>query len=72
MVRGEALVPAANRLVRCVSYDVTPKLRLGSMVANRHPDGLTRNTLEGFDAPQWGVENWSANCLPSVVTNVAP
>src|SRR5262245_19160150 len=47
--RDGAIVPGTNLLASRISYDVTPKLRFGSIVTNGSPDGVTRNTLAGFD-----------------------
>lgn len=48
VLRSGDLVRGTNLLASRVSYDVTPKLRLGSMLTNGSPDGR-RNTLVGFD-----------------------
>ncbi len=47
---GGRRVPGTNLFTSRVSYDVTPKLRLGSIVTHGNPDGVHRNTLAGFDA----------------------
>lgn len=39
-----------NLFASRISYDLTLKLRLGSIVTNGHPDGVTQNTLARFDA----------------------
>jgi hypothetical protein len=48
-LRGGSTVPGTNLLAGRISYDVTPKLRLGSILTNGDPDGQHRNTLVGFD-----------------------
>ncbi|MBI5083241.1 MAG: carbohydrate binding family 9 domain-containing protein [Acidobacteria bacterium] len=42
-------VPGTNLFASRISYDVTPKLRLGTLLTNGNPDGIHRNTLAGFD-----------------------
>jgi hypothetical protein len=49
VLRSGDLVRATNLLASRVSYDVSPQLRLGSLLTNGSPDGR-RNTLAGFDA----------------------
>ena len=44
-----SVVPGTNLFASRVSYDLTSKLRLGSIVTNGSPDGVRRNTLAGFD-----------------------
>jgi hypothetical protein len=46
----EGIVPGANLFAGRVSYDVSPRLRVGTIVTNGHPDGVSRNSLVGFDA----------------------
>lgn len=43
-------VPSANLFVARTSFDVTEKLRVGSIVTDGSPDGVERNTLAGVDA----------------------
>jgi hypothetical protein len=43
-------VPGTNLFVGRASFDVTEKLRLGSIVTDGNPDGVERNTLAGVDA----------------------
>lgn len=43
-------VPGVNLFAGRVSYDVTSKLRLGTLVTHGDPEGLRSNTLTGFDA----------------------
>jgi hypothetical protein len=50
VLRDGTLVRGTNLLTSRVSYDVTPKLRVGTIVTNGNPDGIHRNTLAGFDA----------------------
>ena len=42
--------PARNLFVGHASFDVTEKLRVGSIVTDGDPDGIRRNTLAGVDA----------------------
>ena len=44
------LAPAANLFAGRLSYDVSQKLRVGTILTNGNPDGLWNNTLSGFDA----------------------
>jgi hypothetical protein len=44
-----SVVPRTNLFAARVSYDLTPKLRLGSILTNGNPDGIHANTLVGFD-----------------------
>jgi hypothetical protein len=46
---ASVLVPQTNLFTARISYDVTRKLRFGSIVTHGNPDGLHRNTLIGFD-----------------------
>ncbi len=46
----EDRVPGTNLFAGRVSYDVSPRLRVGTVVTNGHPDGFSRNSLVGFDA----------------------
>lgn len=50
VLRNGELLRGTNMLVSRISYDVTQKLRIGSIVTNGNPDGVSRNTLSGFDA----------------------
>jgi hypothetical protein len=43
-------VPGTTLFAGRLSYDATPRLRLGTLVTSGHPDGIRRNTLAGFDA----------------------
>ncbi len=43
VLRDGELVRATNLFASRVSYDLTPKLRIGSIVANGSPDGISRN-----------------------------
>ncbi len=49
VLRSGDLVRGTNLLASRISYDLTPKLRVGSMITNGNPDGIHRNTLIGFD-----------------------
>ena len=42
--------PARNLFVGRASFDVTEKLRVGSIVTDGDPNGVSRNTLAGVDA----------------------
>ncbi|MEI9812005.1 MAG: DUF5916 domain-containing protein [Acidobacteriota bacterium] len=50
VLRSGEVLRGTNLLASRVSYDVTPKLRVGTIVTNGNPDGVHRNTLTGFDA----------------------
>lgn len=50
VLRDGTLVRGTNLLTSRISYDLTPKFRIGSIVTNGNPDGVSRNTLAGFDA----------------------
>ena len=43
------LVPGTNLFAGRVSYDVNPRLRLGTILTNGSPDGIRRNRFAGFD-----------------------
>ncbi|MEQ1885214.1 MAG: DUF5916 domain-containing protein [Bryobacteraceae bacterium] len=60
VLRSGDLVRGANLFVSRVSYDVTPKLRLGSILTNGNPDGAGRNTLTGFDGV-WRTSEFLGN-----------
>lgn len=47
---SRGVVPAVNLLAGRVSYDVTSKLRIGTIFTNGDPEGLGRNSLFGIDA----------------------
>ena len=53
-------VPGTNLFAGRVSYDVTPKLRLGTLVTNGNPDGIHRNTFAGFDGV-WRTSQFLGN-----------
>jgi hypothetical protein len=44
-----SIVPRTNLFAERISYDITKKLRIGSIVTNGNPDGIHANTLIGFD-----------------------
>ncbi len=48
--RDGGLAPAANLFAGRVSYDFNKNLRVGTITTNGNPDGLSSNTLAGFDA----------------------
>jgi hypothetical protein len=43
-------VPGTNLLSTRMSYDITSKFRVGTLVTNGDPSGISSNTLAGFDA----------------------
>ena len=53
-------VPGTNLFTARVSYDVTPKLRLGTLVTHGNPNGIQRNTLAGFDGV-WRTSRFLGN-----------
>lgn len=55
-----SVVPGTNLFAGRVSYDVTPKLRIGTLVTNGNPDGIHRNTLTGFDGV-WRTSQFLGN-----------
>jgi hypothetical protein len=59
-LRSGQLVPGTNLFASRVSYDVTPKLRLGAILTNGSPDGVARNTLAGFDG-LWRTSEFRGN-----------
>jgi hypothetical protein len=60
VLRDGSLVRGTNLFASRVSYDVTPKLRLGGIVTNGNPDGATRNRLAGFDGV-WRTSEFRGN-----------
>jgi len=53
-------VPGVNLLAGRISYDLTDKLRVGTIFTNGDPQGLKRNTLVGFDAV-WRTSKFRKN-----------
>ncbi len=51
---------AANLFAGRISYDVSPELRIGTIVTNGHPDGVSRNALVGTDAV-WRTSRFQGN-----------
>jgi hypothetical protein len=47
---GTDLVPGTNLLAARISYDVTSKLRVGTLVTHGDPEAQRSNTLTGLDA----------------------
>jgi hypothetical protein len=43
------VIPGTNLFAGRVSYDVSSRLRVGTLLTHGHPDGVSRNTLAGFD-----------------------
>lgn len=60
VLRSGELVRGTNLLVSRISYDVTSKLRMGSIVTNGDPNGVSPNTLTGFDAV-WRTSEFLTN-----------
>ncbi|MCX6628184.1 MAG: DUF5916 domain-containing protein [Candidatus Solibacter sp.] len=54
------VVPGTNLFAGRISYDFTPKLRIGTLVTNGNPDGVHRNTLAGFDGV-WRTSEFLGN-----------
>ncbi len=57
---GAQLVPAVNLLAGRVSYDVTPKFRVGMLLTHGDPEGLRNNTFVGTDAV-WRTSTFRGN-----------
>ncbi len=57
---GPTTIPSTNLLAARASYDVTPKLRLGTLVTHGDPTGLRSNTLAGIDAV-WRTSTFMGN-----------
>ena len=55
-----APVPGVNLLAGRISYDLTDKLRVGTIFTNGDPQGFKRNTLLGFDAV-WRTSKFRKN-----------
>ncbi len=53
-------VPSTNLLATRVSYDVTDKFRVGTILTNGDPEGLRTNRLVGFDA-NWRTSTFMGN-----------
>ena len=47
--RETKLAPGTNLFAGRVSYDLTNKFRIGTILTNGDPTGMTQNTLAGFD-----------------------
>lgn len=60
VLRSGELIRGTNLLASRISYDVTPKLRIGSILTNGDPNGVSRNTLAGFDAV-WRTSEFLTN-----------
>ena len=56
----DAYVPRNNLFAGRVSYDVNSRLRIGTIVTHGNPDGISRNTLTGFDAV-WRTSEFLGN-----------
>jgi hypothetical protein len=59
-VLSTGTVPGVNLLAGRISYDLTDKLRVGTIFTNGDPQGLKRNTLLGFDAV-WRTSKFRKN-----------
>ncbi len=57
---ADDVVPGTNLFAGRLSYDLNPKLRVGTLVTHGHPDGVTRNALAGFDAV-WRTSEFMGN-----------
>ena len=53
-------LPGTNLFAGRISYDVTSKLRIGTIVTKGNPDGIHQNTLAGFDAV-WRTSEFLGN-----------
>ncbi|PYU91035.1 MAG: hypothetical protein DMG08_16370 [Acidobacteria bacterium] len=56
----DTLVPGTNLFAGRVSYDLDPRLRVGTIFTNGHPDGMRKNRLAGFDAV-WRTSEFFGN-----------
>ncbi len=54
------IVPATNLMAGRISYDVTSKLRVGTIFTNGDPQGLRRKSLAGVDAV-WRTSTFRGN-----------
>jgi hypothetical protein len=57
---GLGVVPGVNLLAGRISYDLTDRLRVGTIFTNGDPLGIKRNTLVGFDAV-WRTSRFRGN-----------
>jgi hypothetical protein len=57
---GTQFIPGQNLLAGRISYDVTNKLRLGSIFTHGDPEGLRNNSLAGLDAV-WRTSSFRGN-----------
>ena len=58
--RATPLAPAVNLFAGRVSYDVTRKFRVGTILTHGDPEGLRNNSLVGFDAI-WRTSTFRGN-----------
>jgi hypothetical protein len=58
--RETGLAPATNLFAGRLSYDLTEKLRVGTILTHGDPTGLEQNTLAGFDAV-WRTSTFRGN-----------
>jgi hypothetical protein len=58
--RDTTLAPGTNLFAGRVSFDLTPKLRIGTIFTHGDPAGLQSNTLNGFDAV-WRTSTFAGN-----------
>ncbi len=58
--RDSVVAPGTNLLAGRISYDLTKKLRIGTIFTNGDPAGLRSNTLNGFDAV-WRTSTFRGN-----------
>ncbi len=58
--RETAIAPGTNLFAGRVSYDLTKKFRVGTILTNGDPTGLEENSLVGFDAV-WRTSSFRGN-----------
>ncbi len=58
--RETALAPGTNLFAGRISYDLTRKFRVGTILTHGDPAGLKQNTLAGFDAV-WRTSTFRGN-----------
>ena len=58
--RATPLAPAVNLFAGRVSYDITKKFRVGTVLTHGDPAGLRNNSLAGFDA-LWRTSTFRGN-----------
>ncbi len=58
--RDSTVAAGTNLFAGRFSYDVNDKLRVGTILTNGHPDGMSRNRLAGLDAV-WRTSRFMGN-----------